>query len=195
MNPTAAEILIFNRLIRLDRDRHKTDQSCSINSSKKLFIMGNGISKKRNCGRCNETIYDKSGREIVVIDHWIYCNQKTETRMNELRTNNRIDSLRSEISDLQKRLSVSNEAKYKSENLVALYKRTCSTEASKFQNTIRIKDSEIEGLKEMLTKNSHRIKNQTLNLNGIQKRHQESLQKNRELENKVSQLQRLGFIS
>ena len=113
MNPTAAEILIFNRLIRLDRDRHKTDQSCSINSSKKLFIMGNGISKKRNCGRCNETIYDKSGREIVVIDHWIYCNQKTETRMNELRTNNRIDSLRSEISDLQKRLSVSNEANTK----------------------------------------------------------------------------------
>ena len=150
--------------------------------------MGNGVSKKRNCEICNEKIYDKSGKEIVVIDHANHCREKTNNK-------NNINGLQSEISDLHSRLFVSNEAKTRAENLVALYKRTYSTEVPKLQEQHRIKDSKIERLEKMVGENSMRIKNQSANLNGIQKRHQESLQKNKELGNKVSHLQRQGLIT
>ena len=150
--------------------------------------MGNGVSKKRNCEICNEKIYDKSGKEIVVIDHVNYCREKTNNK-------NHFHGLKSEISDLHSRLFISNEAKTRAENLVALYKRTYSTEVPKLQEQHRIKDSEIERLKKTLGENSLRIKNQSANLTGIQKRHQESLQKTRELDKKVSRLQRHGLIN
>ena len=86
--------------------------------------MGNGVSKKRNCYICNEKIYDKSGKEIVVIDHVNYCREKTNNK-------NHIDGLKSEISNLHSRLFISNEAKPRADNLVALYKRTYSTEVPK----------------------------------------------------------------
>ena len=156
--------------------------------------MGNGVSKKRNCEMCEQKIYDKSGKEIVVLDHVNYCREKSLQNSDRIHTSNRIFNLTSEISDLNSRLFASDEAKRKSENLVALYKRTCSTEIAKFENENRIKDSQIEELKNLLLQNSNRIKNQTANLNGIQRRHQESLQKNRTLENKVSQLQSQGVI-
>ena len=150
--------------------------------------MGNGVSKKRNCEICNEKIYDKSGKEIVAIDHTNYCREITNNK-------NHIYGLKSEISDLHSRLFVANEAKTRTENLVALYKRTYSTEVPKLQEQHRIKDLEIETLKKSLGENSMRIKNQKANLTGIQKRHEESLQKNRELDKKVSQLQRQGLIN
>ena len=143
---------------------------------------------------CEQKIYDKSGKEIVVLDHVNYCREKSLQNSDRIHTSNRIFNLTSEISDLNSRLFASDEAKRKSENLVALYKRTCSTEISKFENENRIKDSQIEELKNVLLQKSNRIKNQSANLNGIQRRHQESLQKNRTLENKVSQLQSQGVI-
>ena len=156
--------------------------------------MGNGVSKKRNCDICKEKIFDKSGKEIVVLDHANYCREKNLQNRDRVHSVLHTNNLNSEISDLNSRLFASDEAKRKSENLVALYKRTYSTEISKFENENRIKDSQIEGLKNTLLKYSNRIKNQSANLNGIQRRHQESLQKNRTLENKVSQLQSQGVI-
>ena len=132
--------------------------------------MGNGASKKRSCEICSETIYDKSGKEFVKIEHANYCSEKTSNR-------NHIHGLKSEISQ--------------AENRVAFYQRTHATEVSKLKKehtyTCRTKDSEIERLK-------IKIKNQTTNLNGIDRRHKESMHKTKELTNQVSQLQRQGLI-
>ena len=132
--------------------------------------MGNGVSKKRNCKICNGKIYDKSGKEKVVIDHVNYCREKSNNKKH-------IDDLKSEI--------------YQAENRSVLYQRTYAIEVSKLKNehthTCRTKDSEIERLKT-------KIKNQTDNLNGIDRRHRESLHKTKELGNQITQLQRQGLI-
>ena len=132
--------------------------------------MGNRASKKRNCEICDERIHNKSGKEIVRIEHADYCSEKTSDKAH-------IHDLKIEISQAEKR--------------VAFYQTTYATEVSKLKNqhifTCRTKDSEIQRLE-------RKIKNQTANLNGIGRRHQESLHKTKELANQVSQLQRRGLI-
>ena len=132
--------------------------------------MGNRASKKRNCDICDERIYDKSGKEIVKIQHAQYCSEKTRNKA-------QIHDLKIEISQ--------------AENRVAYYQTTYATEVSKLKNqhifTCKTKDSEIQRLE-------RKIKNQTANLNGIDRRHRESLHKTKELANQVSQLQRRGLI-
>ena len=132
--------------------------------------MGNRASKKRNCEICDERIHNKSGKEIVRIEHANYCSEKTSDKAH-------IHDLKIEISQAEKR--------------VAFYQTTYATEVSKLKNqhifTCRTKDAEIQRLET-------KIKNQTANLNGIDRRHRESLHKTKELANQVSQLQRRGLI-
>ena len=139
--------------------------------------MGNRASKKRNCEICDERIHNKSGKEIVRIEHADYCSEKTSDRAH-------IHDLKIEISQAEKR--------------VAFYQTTYATEVSKLKNqhifTCRTKDSEIQRLETRIQRLEAKIKNQTTNLNGIGRRHEESLHKTKELVYQVSQLQRRGLI-